>query len=238
MPKTNADQLMGNLILVRHGQSVWNAKNLFTGWTNVELAPAGIEEAKKAAHLIHQNYLNIDICYSSYLKRAIRTQWIILEISDQMHVDCLYSWKLNERHYGDWQGKNKDQVLIEVGEETYWAIRRGFDTPPPTLSLEDKRHPQYDKNYKNLDPQILPSTESLKDTQVRVVNYFYTDILPQLANNKTVLVTAHGNSLRALIAYLEHITDSEVPHIDVPTGTPFIYEFDAMLNLIGHHKLE
>ncbi len=154
-----------------------------------------------------------------------------------MHVDCLYHWKLNERHYGEWQGLDKDEVLRDFGEENYWAIRRGFDVPPPPLSLEDKRHPQYDSNYRNIEASLLPSTESLKETQQRVVNYFYEAIVPQLSLDKTVLVTAHGNSLRALIANLEHITDKDVPHIDVPTGTPFLYEFDAMLNLISHQKL-
>ncbi len=229
---------MGKLILVRHGKSLWNLENRFTGWTNVDLAPQGIEEAKAAGELLKQNHIDIDICFSSYLKRAIRTQWLILESTEQMHVDCLYSWKLNERHYGDWQGRNKGEVMMEVGEETYWTIRRGFDMPPPPLSLEDKRHPQYDSNYRDLETNQLPSTESLKDTQQRVVNYFYEAIVPQLAQNRTVLVTAHGNSLRALIARLENIPDKKVPHIDVPTGIPFLYEYDNSLNLMEHQKLD
>lgn len=228
---------MGNLILVRHGQSLWNLENRFTGWTNVDLSAQGIEEAQRVGQLFKENHIDLDICFSSYLKRAIRTQWTILENADQMHVDCLYHWKLNERHYGDWQGLDKDEVLRDFGEENYWAIRRGFDVPPPPLSLEDKRHPQYDSNYKNLEAHLLPSTESLKDTQLRVVNYFYEAIVPQLSLDKTVLVTAHGNSLRALIANLGHIAENDVPHIDVPTGTPFLYEFDGMLNLMSHQKL-
>lgn len=229
---------MGKLILIRHGQSVWNVENRFTGWTDVDLAPQGIQEAKAAGELLKQNHIDIDICFSSYLKRAIRTQWLILESAEQMHVDCLYSWKLNERHYGDWQGKNKDEVMAAVGEEDYWTIRRGFDTPPPPLSLEDKRHSQYDSNYRNLEASLLPSTESLKDTQLRVINFFYTAIVQKLAENKTVLVTAHGNSLRALIARLENIPDNEVPHIDVPTGISFLYEYNKSFDLMGHQKLD
>jgi len=229
---------MGKLILVRHGKSKWNVLNIFTGWTNIDLAPEGIVEAKKAGELIKSNDIDIDICFSSYLKRAIRTAWILLETADMMHVDCRYSWKLNERHYGDWQGKNKDEVLKDVGEKTYWAIRRGFDTPPPPLSMEDKRHPVYDSNYKALDENLLPGTESLKDTQHRAVNYFYEAIVPQLAQNKTVLVSAHGNSLRALMAHLEHVKNVDVPHIEVPTGTPFIYEFDNCLKIDGKSRIK
>jgi len=155
-----------------------------------------------------------------------------------MHVDCLYSWKLNERHYGDWQGKNKDEVLQEVGEETYWAIRRGHDTPPPPLSLVDIRHLLYDSNYKTMDESQLPRTESLKDTQHRAVNYYYEAIVPQLARQKTVLVSAHGHSLRALMAHLKHIKNKDVPHIKVPTGIPFCYEFDDALKLTGKQKLK
>ncbi|TLP81786.1 2,3-bisphosphoglycerate-dependent phosphoglycerate mutase [Maribacter sp. ACAM166] len=229
---------MGNLILVRHGKSEWNVQNIFTGWTDVDLAPEGIEEAKKAGEIIKSNDIDIDICFSSYLKRAIRTAWIILDTAEQMHVDTRYHWKLNERHYGDWQGKNKDEVLKEVGEKTYWGIRRGYATPPPPLTLEDKRHPLYDSNYKALDENLLPNTESLQITQLRAVNYFYDAIVPQLARNKTVLVSAHGNSLRALMAHLEQIKHTDLPNIEVPTGIPFMYEFDDTLKLLGKQKLK
>ncbi|MGJ8739129.1 2,3-bisphosphoglycerate-dependent phosphoglycerate mutase, partial [Zobellia laminariae] len=137
---------MGKLILVRHGKSLWNVKNVFTGWTDVDLAPEGMEEAKKAGELIKSNLIDIDICFSSYLKRAIRTAWILLETAEMMHVDTKYSWKLNERHYGDWQGKNKDEVLEEVGEEFFLRVRRGYATPPPSLSINDKRNPKFDSN--------------------------------------------------------------------------------------------
>lgn len=229
---------MGKLILVRHGKSLWNVKNVFTGWTDVDLAPEGIEEAKKAGKLIKSNLIDVDVCFSSYLKRAIRTAWIILETADMMHVDCHYSWKLNERHYGDWQGKNKDEVLKEVGEERFLSVRRGYDTPPPNLSEGDKRNPRFDSNYKLLNPSVLPLGESLKDTSKRVVNYFFEAIAPELAKGKTVLVSAHGNSLRALIEYLEHISSEDIAKVEVATGVPHLYEFDGKLNVIDNYQLE
>lgn len=228
---------MGKLLLARHGLSMWNLNNIFTGWTDVDLAPQGIEEAKLMGQLLKEKRIDIDICFSSYLKRAIHSQWIILENADQMYVDCIYNWKLNERHYGSWQGKNKDEILKLVGEKKYLAIRRGMHQAPPPLSLDNKQHPQYDSNYKNIETSLLPSTESLKDTQNRVVNYFYKAIIPELAQDKTVLVTAHGNSIRALMAKLENRSDAETPYIEVPTGTLFLYEFDTQLNLIEFHRL-
>lgn len=169
---------MGKLILVRHGKSEWNVKNVFTGWTDVDLAPEGIEEAKKAGGIIKRNTLEIDICFSSYPKRAIRTAWILLETAEQMHVDTRYHWKLNERHYGDWQGKNKQEVLNEIEEDHFLSVRRGYDTPPPGLSEEDERNPKFDLNYRNVNPSVLPLGESLKDTSKRVVNYFLRPLHP------------------------------------------------------------
>lgn len=229
---------MGRLVLVRHGKSLWNVKNVFTGWTDIDLASEGIEEAKIAGELIKSNLIDIDICFSSYLKRAIRTAWILLETAEMMHVDCKYSWKLNERHYGDWQGKNKDEVLNEFGEEFFLNVRRGYDTPPPSLQAFDKRCPEYDSNYKALDSSILPLAESLKDTSKRVVNYFFEAIAPELAQGKTVLIAAHGNSLRALIEFLEHISTDDIAKLEVATGIPHLYEFDDKLNVIDHHQLK
>ncbi|SIS53330.1 2,3-bisphosphoglycerate-dependent phosphoglycerate mutase [Zobellia uliginosa] len=228
---------MGKLILVRHGKSLWNVKNVFTGWTDIDLAPEGIEEARKAGELIKSNLIEIDLCFSSYLKRAIRTAWIILETAGMMHVDTRYSWKLNERHYGDWQGKNKDEVLKEVGEAFFLSVRRGYDTPPPCLSNTDRRNPEYDSNYKALDTTVLPLGESLKDTSKRVVNYFFEAIAPELAKGKTVLIAAHGNSLRALIEYLEHISSDEIAKVTVATGVPHMYTFDNKLNITEHYPL-
>ncbi|MEQ8218717.1 MAG: 2,3-bisphosphoglycerate-dependent phosphoglycerate mutase [Arenibacter sp.] len=229
---------MGKLILIRHGQSLWNLENIFTGWTDIDLSPQGKEEAKNAGAIIERNNINIDICFASYLKRAVRTAWIVLDSCEQMHVNTYYSWKLNERHYGDWQGKNKDETLKEVGEKKYWAIRRGYYESPPKLAHNNKQHPKFDPNYKNVDPAQLPSGESLEDSSKRVINYYYEAIVPQLAKGKTVMVSAHGNSLRALIGYLNKMSPNEIANLEVLTGVPHIYEFDDNLNLNGHHKLE
>lgn len=228
---------MGKLILVRHGKSLWNVENIFTGWTDVDLAPEGIEEAKKAGKLIKENDIPIDICFSSYLKRAIKTAWILLETANMMHIDCIKSWKLNERNYGAWQGRNKDEVKKEVGEELFWQIRRGFKTPPPSFLSEDERHPKFDSKYKELNPSFLPVGESLKDTKERVVQYFFESIACHLVKNKTVLVSAHGNSIRALIGQIENIAPTDISKVEVQTGVPNVYEFDNNLNLKDHYKL-
>lgn len=228
---------MGKLILVRHGRSLWNEKNLFTGWTDVDLAPEGIKEAKKAGQLIKEEGLVIDICFSSYLKRAIKTAWLILETSDMMQVDCFHSWKLNERHYGAWQGENKEAIQAEMSEESFLQIRRGYTKKPPLLTPDDQRHPKFDKKYKHVDPSLLPLGESLEDTEKRVVNYFFEVIAPFLVKDCVVLVSAHGNSLRALIEHIENIPSSKIAELEIPTGVPYIYEFDNELNLLRHHQL-
>ena len=229
---------MGRLILIRHGKSVWNIKNIFTGWTDVELAPEGIEEAKKAGTLIKGHHINVDVCYTSYLKRAIRTAWILLDHADMMHVDCLHSWKLNERHYGTWQGKNKDEVMKDVGKERFFNIRRGYDTPPPALRTNDKRHPKFDLKYKNINPNHLPVAESLKDTEKRTVGFYYESVVPKLIQDQTVLIVAHGNSLRALIEHIEKIPPKEIVDLNIPTGLPLMYEFDFEMVLLNHYNLE
>ncbi len=228
---------MGKLIVVRHGKSLWNVENIFTGWTDVDLASEGIEEAKKAGELLKKSNLSVDICFSSYLKRAIRTNWIILDTSDMMHIDCIYSWRLNERHYGAWQGRNKDEVKKEVGEEMFWKIRRGYDTPPPVLT-ENSQHPKFETKYNGIDPAVLPVSESLEDTRKRAVHYFFECIAPQLVKGRTVVVTAHGNSIRALMAQIEDIPPTKISKIEVPTGAPYIYEFDDNLNLTENYRLE
>ena len=228
---------MGKLIVVRHGKSLWNVENIFTGWTDVDLASEGIEEAKKAGELLKKSNLSVDICFSSYLKRAIRTNWIILDTSDMMHIDCIYSWRLNERHYGAWQGRNKDEVKKEVGEEMFWKIRRGYDTPPPVLT-ENSQHPKFETKYNRIDPAVLPVSESLEDTRKRAVHYFFECIAPQLVKGRTVVVTAHGNSIRALMAQIEDIPPTKISKIEVPTGAPYIYEFDDNLNLTENYRLE
>jgi len=229
---------MGKLILIRHGQSLWNVENVFTGWKDIDLSPIGIEEAKKAGELIKNNNISIDICFTSYLQRAIKTVWFILETADMMNVDCLKSWKLNERHYGTWQGRNKDEVRKEVGEDLFWKIRRGYDTTPPSITVEDKRNLKFDKKYKKLNAALLPLSESLKNTQKRVVQYFFESIVPELVKNKTVLVSAHGNSLRALMGQIKNIPSIALSKVEVPTGVLNIYEFDDNLHLKSHYQLE
>lgn len=224
--------------MVRHGKSIWNVKNIFTGWTDVDLDPEGIEEAKKAGKLLKKNNIRVDICFSSFLKRAIRTNWIILDTADMMHIDCHYDWQLNERHYGAWQGRHKDEVKEEVGDDTFWKIRRGYDTPPPSLSFNDERHPRFDSKYKNVDITLLPLTESLKDTRKRAVHYFFECIAPQLVDGQNVLVSAHGNSLRALIAQIKDFDLVSISKIELPTGVPYIYDFDDNLNLKEDYQLK
>ncbi|WP_281950887.1 2,3-bisphosphoglycerate-dependent phosphoglycerate mutase [Nitrosophilus kaiyonis] len=219
------------LILLRHGQSIWNAKNLFTGWIDVELSEKGKEEAKKAGELLKEANLYPNICFTSFLKRAIHTAQIALNTLNWEHIDVIRSWKLNERHYGNWQGKNKDEVKAEYGEELFMAVRRGYDTPPPPIEPTDedfeKRLP-VDKKFENIE---MPKSESLKDTRERVVEYFFEEIFPSMIVYDTVLIAAHGNSLRALIMFLEKVSPKDVNKIEIPTGTPIVYEMDQELNI-------
>lgn len=229
---------MGKLILVRHGKSVWNLANIFTGWTDVAISPEGVEEAKIAGQLILEHNISIDICFSSFLQRAIKTASIILETSNMMHVDFIKSWKLNERNYGAWQGRNKDEVKNEVGEELFLKIRRGYSTPPPNLSIEDERHPKFDPKYNNVSIDDLPRSESLEQTKERTVQYFFEAIVPELVKGKTVLVAAHGNSNRALIGHIDAIISSDMPKVEVETGVLNIFEFDRNMSLKNQYKLK
>lgn len=229
---------MGKLILVRHGKSYWNIEKIFTGWTDIDIAPEGVEEAKIAGILIRDYKISIDICFSSYLKRAIRTALIILETADMMQIDIIKSWKLNERNYGAWQGRKKADVKQEVGEALFTKIRRGYSTPPPKLSIDDERHPRFEEKYKDVDPAILPKSESLEDTKKRAVQYYFEAIVPELVKNKTVLVSAHGNSIRALMAEIETISAIEISKVEVQTGVLNIYEFDSCMFLENKYQLE
>ena len=226
------------LILLRHGQSIYNKENLFTGWTDVELSDRGREEAKDAGAMLEKNELYPDICFSSWLKRSVHTAQIALTRLGWEHIDIIKSWKLNERHYGDWQQKNKDAVKDEVGDEAFLAVRRGYDTPPPPLSDDDPRAAKYDKKYKDLDPALFPRSESLKDTRQRTLNYFYEKIAPELSEGKTVLVSAHGNSLRALVMGIENLSPEEIVKLEIPTGVPIVYRFDETLNMLEKTVLE
>ncbi len=225
------------LILIRHGQSEWNAKNLFTGWIDINLSEKGKKEAKRAGELLKEANLYPNICYTSYLKRAIHTAQIALNILEWEHIDVIRNYRLNERHYGNWQGKNKDEVKAEYGEELFMAVRRGYDTPPPPIEPTDddyeKRLPK-DEKY-----DYIPKSESLKDTRKRVIEYFFEEIFPSLLVYENVMIAAHGNSLRALIMFLEKIEPKDIAKIEVPTGVPIVYELDSELNIknktIYHH---
>lgn len=229
---------MAKLILVRHGKSVYNQENRFTGWTDVDLAPEGVKEAQKAGEIICKNNLRIDICFSSYLKRAIRTAWTILEATDSMAVDFLHGWKLNERHYGDWQGKNKAEMKSKMDAASYKKIHRGFDIRPPLLDEDDERHPRFAPKYQKIDIDRLPAGESLKDTEQRAVNYYYEAIVPRLMLDENVMVAAHGNSLRALMKHIEQIPVDAIGKLEIPTARPYVYEFDGVLNLLTHDILK
>ncbi len=229
---------MAKLILLRHGQSVYNQKNIFTGWSDVDLSKQGKKEAKEAGELLRKSGILPEVCFTSWLKRAIHTSQIVLKELNWEQIDVIKSWKLNERHYGAWQGKDKNKIKKEVGEKMFLKIRRGYAAPPPPLEDGDKRLPQNEKKYQNLDIDILPKSESLKDTKKRVVNYFYEKIAPYLSKNKTVLVSAHGNSLRALVMELEGISKKDVAKLEIPTGELIVYEFDKTLKVESKNILK
>jgi 2,3-bisphosphoglycerate-dependent phosphoglycerate mutase len=219
----------GKLILVRHGQSTWNVENLFTGWHDVDLSEKGREEAAAAGREIERAGLAPKIAFTSLLKRAIRTLWLILDTTDRMWLPVERSWRLNERHYGALQGLNKAQTVAKHGDAQVKIWRRSYDVPPPALALDDPRHPRFDQRYADLDPKLLPSTESLKDTLARVQPYFESRIVPELKADKDVLVVAHGNSLRALVKMLDGMSESDIVEFNIPTGIPMLYELDARM---------
>ena len=217
------------LVLLRHGESVWNQKNLFTGWTDVDLSELGKEEACEAGRLLLENGFEFDICYTSYLKRAIHTLNLVLEELDTEWLPVIKTWKLNERHYGALQGLNKAETAEKYGEQQVKLWRRSFDVRPPMLHPEDERNPALQKHYRNVEKDQLPLAESLKDTFSRVIPYFKEQIQPQILAGKCVLITAHGNSLRALIMYLENLSSQDVISLNLPTGVPLVYHLDDHL---------
>ncbi len=221
------------LILLRHGQSVYNKQNLFTGWTDVELSEQGKQEAEQAGEMLKRMALFPDIVFTSWLRRAIHTQQIALAAMAWEHIDVCRSWRLNERHYGAWQQRDKDAVKAEVGETLFLAVRRGWDTPPPPLPENDSRCVTNDPKYAGIDPVLLPRSESLKDTYARVKPYFDSEIVPRLKEGKTVLVSAHGNSLRALVKEIEQLSDDAVVSLEIPTGKPIVYHYDEYLEMIA-----
>ena len=225
------------LVLVRHGQSIYNKKNLFTGWTDVDLSEQGRREAKNAGILLKKNAIYPDICFTSWLKRAIHTAQIALQELDWEHIDSLRSYKLNERHYGDWQGRDKDAVKKEYGDEVFLAVRRGYDVPPPPLDEKDERCALHEKKYVQIDKNLLPLSESLKDTKKRVLEYYNEQIIPQLQEKKTVLISAHGNSLRALVMELEEISETDIVFCEIPTGEIIVYTFNCDMKIIEKNVL-
>ena len=214
------------LILVRHGESEWNEKNLFTGWVDVDLTAQGVKEAERAGELIKESGLNPDVLHTSVLKRAIRTAQLALDKADLMWLPVQRSWRLNERHYGALQGLNKTETLEKYGEEQFMLWRRSFDVPPPGIDPNNQFAQNQDPRYKDLPPEAIPLTECLKDVIVRMIPYWYDNVVPQLLQGKQVLIVAHGNSLRALIKHLDQISDADIAALNIPTGIPLHYQLD------------
>ncbi len=227
----------GKLILVRHGQSVWNVENLFTGWHDVDLSDLGRREAEQAGREMLREKLEPNIAFTSVLKRAIRTLWLIMDTTDRMWIPVERSWRLNERHYGALQGLNKAQTVEKHGEAQVKVWRRSYDIPPPPLSQDDPRHPRFDPRYADVAAASLPAAESLKDTLSRVLPYWESRIVPELRANKNVLIVAHGNSLRALVKMLDMMSESDIVEFNIPTGIPILYELDEQLQSLGRRFL-
>ena len=228
---------MIKLVLLRHGQSSWNLENRFTGWTDVDLSDAGVAEAHQAGKLLLAGGYVFDVAYTSVLKRAIRTLWIAMDELDQMWIPVINAWQLNERHYGALQGLNKAETAEKFGQEQVHIWRRSYSTPPPALAVDDPRHPKFDPRYASLTADELPATESLELTLKRVLPYWFGEIVPMLKSGKRVLIAAHGNSLRALVKHLDHISDDEIVELNIPTGIPLVYELEDDLTPIRHYYL-
>ncbi|HEV7500410.1 MAG TPA: 2,3-diphosphoglycerate-dependent phosphoglycerate mutase [Vicinamibacteria bacterium] len=228
---------MKTLVLLRHGESVWNVENRFTGWTDVDLAPKGLQEAQEAGRLLREGGYTFDVAFTSLLKRAIRTLWITLDGMDLMWVPVHRSWRLNERHYGSLQGKNKAETAAEYGEKQVLVWRRSYGDPPPPLTRDDERYPGKDRRYAHLTPEELPLSESLRDTVARFLPYWQERIAPEVRRGQRVLIAAHGNSLRALVKYLDGVSEEEIVDLNIPTGIPLVYELDDDLKPIRHFYL-
>lgn len=228
---------MKTLVLLRHGQSAWNLENRFTGWTDVDLTPQGVEEAKAAGRLMKERGLHFDLAYTSYLKRANHTLALALGEMGEGDIPVVRSWKLNERHYGALQGLNKAETARKYGEEQVHIWRRSFDVQPPALTPEDDRSPARQPLYADVPAQELPLTESLKNTIARVIPYFQQTIVPQMEGGKHILIAAHGNSLRAMVMYFDHLSQEAITGVNIPTGVPLVYEFDDSGNALRHYYL-
>jgi 2,3-bisphosphoglycerate-dependent phosphoglycerate mutase len=228
---------MIKLVLLRHGESLWNLQNRFTGWTDVDLTPKGIEEAREAARLLQEGGYTFDVAHTSLLKRAIRTLWITLDGMDLMWIPVYRSWRLNERHYGALQGLNKAETAAQYGDRQVLIWRRSYCDPPPPLTPDDPRYPSHDRRYAGLAPVELPLAESLKDTVARFLPYWHETIVPELRAGRRVLIAAHGNSLRALVKHLDGISEEEIVGLNIPTGIPLVYELDDDLKPLRSYYL-
>ena len=217
------------LVLLRHGESTWNQENRFTGWHDVPLTSKGEEEAREAGRLMAAEGLRFDILHTSLQRRAIQTSQIALDVMEQHWIPVRRSWRLNERHYGALQGLNKKETAERYGPEQVFAWRRGYDTPPPPLDWDDQRHPRFDPRYAELAPDVIPATECLKDVVARFLPWWYDAIVPDLRSGKTILIGAHGNSLRAMVKHLDNVSDDEIAELNIPTGIPLVYELDDQL---------
>lgn len=228
---------MHKLVLIRHGESTWNLDNRFTGWTDVDLTPTGIEQAKQAGRLLKAQGFEFDVAYTSVLKRATRTLWHVLDEMDRTWLPVVNSWRLNERHYGALQGLNKAEVAKQYGDAQVLAWRRSYDTPPPALAATDPRSERGDLRYTQLQTGQIPLTECLRDTVARVMPFWDETLAPALKAGQRVLVAAHGNSIRALVKYLDHISDADIVSLNIPNGIPLVYELDDDLKPIRHYYL-
>jgi 2,3-bisphosphoglycerate-dependent phosphoglycerate mutase len=228
---------MRQLVLLRHGESTWNKENRFTGWTDVDLTEQGIAEAKSAGEALRGQAFTFDVAYTSVLKRAIRTLWLVQEEMDLMWIPVHRNWRLNERHYGALQGLNKAEMAAKFGDQQVLVWRRSYDIPPPALETSDPRFPGNDPRYAGLDPADLPHTECLKDTVARFLPYWHETIAPSVAAGEKVIIVAHGNSLRALVKYLDNIGDAEIVGLNIPTGIPLVYELADDLKPLRHYYL-
>lgn len=228
---------MRKIVFLRHGESLWNKENRFTGWTDIDLSPEGIAQAETAGKILREQGYAFDLAYTSLLKRAVRTLWIVLDRMDLMWLPTRNSWRLNERHYGALQGLNKSEMAKKYGEEQVFIWRRSYDVRPPELSLGDSSHPANDPRYMREPRESIPSCESLKDTYNRAVPYWESEIAPQVKKGRNILVAAHGNSLRVIVKHLDNISDEDISKTNIPTGMPLVYEFDDDLKPLKHYYL-
>ena len=228
---------MYKLVLIRHGESTWNLENRFTGWTDVDLTPTGVSQAMSAGKLLKAEGYDFDLCYTSVLKRAIHTLWYALDEMDRTWLPVQHSWRLNERHYGALQGLNKGETAKKFGDEQVLVWRRSYDTPPPALEASDPRSERGDIRYASLAPEQIPLTECLKDTVARVLPFWNETMAPAILRGQRVVVAAHGNSIRALVKYLDNISDDDIVGLNIPNGIPLVYELDAQLKPLRHYYL-